>query len=209
VRRASFIAGLAGAIALGWSAPASAGVPVNIDVYDWMFLPDVAEQSALGTGVIWNWNGGSGTTQDEHNVREDSKMFRSPLRDQGTFSISPSAGTYHYYCEPHLLSNQMEGKLKIMPAYTELSPDQLRITWAQEESDTGDRFDVLYRIGEGPFKTWHKRTAKRSGRFGRLDEPVDVKPGKTYSFKARTSFAAKPSKQSNYSPLLVVDVPAR
>jgi plastocyanin len=210
LRRASFIAGLAATLWIGWAAPAPAGVPVNIDVYDWLFLPEDVEHSVLGTGVIWNWNGGSGTTSDEHNVREDSKLFRSPLKDEGSFQISPSAGTYHYYCEPHLDSNDMQGGLKITPAYTELSnPDELRIVWAQDNSDTGDRFDVRYRVGIGPFKTWKKDTAKLSGRFGRQDEPVAVKPGKTYSFKVRSGLASKPSKQSKYSPALVVDVPAR
>ena len=210
MRRASFIAGLAATLGTIWAAPASAGVPVDIDVYDWNFLPKEAEHSVLGTGVIWDWNGGSGTTQDEHNVREDSKLFRSPLQDEGTFQISPSAGTYHYYCEPHLDSNDMQAELKITPAYTELSnPDELRIVWAQDDSDTGDRFDVRYRVGMGPFKTWKKDTARLSERFGRQDEPVDVKPGKTYTFKVRTGLASNPTKQSKYSPQLVVEVPAR
>ncbi len=208
LRRASFIAGLAATLGVACAAPATAGTPLGIDVYDWFFSPEAGEQSVTGPGISWNWNGGGGNTQDDHNVREDSRMFRSPLQDTGTFQISASAGTYHYYCEPHLESNDMEGELKITPAYVPLAnPDELRIVWSNGDDDTGDRFDVRYKVGDGQFKTWKNDTAKSAQRFGRLDQPVDVKPGKTYTFKARTGVAAKPSKQSMYSPLLVVDAP--
>lgn len=48
--------------------------------------------------------------------------------------------------------------------------------------------------------------SKLEATFGQNDKPVDVKPGKTYRFRARSEKSAKPDKHSGWSPGFKVDV---
>ena len=147
------------------------------------------------------------TTANTHNVREDSKLFRSgPLTDSGTYHIVPSAGTYHYYCESHGSENGgMDGVLKEIPVAGPRNADFFTVGWAPaEDTDTGDQFDVRYKVEDGEWKTWFKNTDKIGWKFGRNDKPIDVKPNKTYRIQARSELHSNPSKHSGFSPSLVV-----
>ncbi|WP_255171553.1 halocyanin domain-containing protein [Natrononativus amylolyticus] len=58
-----------------------------------------------GTTVVWEWTGDGGG----HTVTEDDGLFESDMKtDAGeTFEYTfDDAGTYRYYCEPHLNVNQ-------------------------------------------------------------------------------------------------------
>src|SRR3954454_6364392 len=75
---------------------------------------------SVGAGAIhWQW-GTSGSTFAAHNVREDNKLFYSgglTNSDPGGYTITPSAGSFHYYCELHgSPSGGMAGTIKIRPA---------------------------------------------------------------------------------------------
>ncbi|MEO8092188.1 MAG: hypothetical protein ABI726_05730 [bacterium] len=53
---------------------------------------------------------------------------------------------------------------------------------------------------------WKSNMSKLEATFGQNDKPVDVKPGKTYRFRARSEKSAKPDKHSGWSPGFKVDV---
>src|SRR5262245_10354351 len=71
-----------------------------------------------GTGgeeFVWVGPG----TLDEHNVREDNRLFRSgpASEDFHEYHTDISAGRYHYYCEVHgSKSGGMAGTVRVRPA---------------------------------------------------------------------------------------------
>jgi plastocyanin len=173
-----------------------------------LFSPDHASGSALNQpGFQWDWGKG---TIDEHNVRQDSKLFYSgqPTDFQQPFRIDASAGTYHYYCEVHgSKSGGMDGELDVAPSSGSLKQKHggrivFEIFWASENADTGNQFDVQYRVGNRDWKYWKKNTAKRHGLFGKNGKPVTVKDGKVYKVRVRSEKASNPDKRSDWSPAL-------
>ena len=75
------------------------------------------------------------------------------------------------------------------------------VRWAAPGTNTGNSFDVMYRVGSGPWKTWRNNTSAKSMVFGR-GGPVAVARGKTYSFKVRSG-SAPVGRQSGFSPVKV------
>jgi plastocyanin len=195
------------AAALALAVPASAGVPQTVGVEDDFFDPDVTEQGVT-LSVTWEW----ADVVNEHNVRQDDKLFRSgsPTANQDeSFQIFPSAGTYHYYCELHGgEAGGMDGTLKVSPIFA--SPfkqggEMISILWADPSLPgfaSGDQFDVQYKVGDREWKYWKKNTSKHGGSFGKNGKPVDVKPGKTYKIRARSEKSSNPKKRSGWSPPL-------
>ena len=143
-----------------------------------------------------------------HNVRQDKMLFFSGAPTAGAinFSISASAGSYHYYCELHGTPNPgsigMQGTVKVKPiANANPAGAPFTATWALPGTNTGTRFDVRFRRGTtGPFTAWRNDTATRTGIFGQAGAPVTVAPGQTYQIQARSQKA--PSQQSDWSPVL-------
>ena len=76
------------------------------------------------------------------------------------------------------------------------------VKWASSTTQTGNRFDVMYRVGSGPWKTWRNNTSARSMVFGARSQPARVARGKTYSFKVRSGQGTG-SIQSGFSPVKV------
>lgn len=116
MRLAVIGAAIAGAVVAASSA--LAGTTTVIAVADDEFTPDsVVIPVTLGP-VSWRWDD---AVVDEHNVRQDSKLFYSgePTSTTTTqYTISASAGTYHYYCEVHgSRSGGMDGKLRVRPEF--------------------------------------------------------------------------------------------
>jgi plastocyanin len=179
---------------------ASAGSTFIIDVDDNFFAPDNGGQFTPTVGIRWEWNA---PTTNKHNVRQDDRMFRSgPPTKGGQYEIIPPAGTYRYYCEVHG-NGVMDGVLRMTPSIPEIGSDDLvKVTWTSTGDTFGDRFDVRYAVGNGPFKPWLTKTERRRAPFGKDNKPLDVKPNQEYRFRARTRITGENPKVSEWSPVV-------
>ncbi len=207
-KRTMVVLGLAGAVALAIAGNAQGGpAPVNVLVTDEggdSFDPESVSQTVGGGGLAWNWDL---ENSDEHNVVQDRKLFRSgrPKVFDDEYRIDPSAGTYPYYCVLHGSpgGSGMSGEVRISPDLRIQFVDdhyEFVLMWATDSADTGDRFDVDYRKGNGAWKHWKRDTKATTGRFGRNDKPAPAQEGKTYRFRVRSQDKDNPKKHSEWSP---------
>jgi plastocyanin len=205
LKRALAIGIVAGALAL----PASASAAITIGVTDDRYVPQVTgAEVGAGPTFAWNWIGlhGEPTTLDEHNVVSDDALFTSGEAGQtsGSFAVSASAGTFPYHCTFHDLQG-MVGTVAVTPVVTDLTSKSFRVTWGNDGTTTGNRFDVKYRVdGKKKFKPWLKKTKKSSRVFGKKKNPVKVKPGHDYEIEVRS---LRKKHKSGYSPPLPVTTP--
>lgn len=168
---------------------------------------------AAGVGDEVSWETG-GALQEPHNVLQDQGLFTSgpPAPTLAYGPITPSAGTYRYFCEVHgdRASNEgMFGRLRIAPVQTGSPAGTIGVQWSTGSGDSGDRFEVRW---EGPgtggkYEPWIERTRRDDGVFGEDGDPVNVHPSHAYSFQARSFNASKPDKRSRWSPSLEVEAP--
>lgn len=207
----SLLVGLTMALGL-WATGAQAGVPAptTVNVIDTRFQPKVASQT-LGASVNWEWNGTAvENTEQPHNVRQDKRLFFSgaPTTDGiKAFSRNLSAGTFPYHCTVHGNSGGvgMSGRVEVKPLLDGFNADgTFDVVWATAASQTGDEYDVRFRVGDGDWRLWKNNTSQESGRFGRNGRPVTVKPNRTYRFQARSQKSANRTKRSGWSPTLRV-----
>jgi plastocyanin len=159
---------------------------------------------SVGTGSIhWQW-GTSGSTFAAHNVRQDDKLFYSgPVTNSkpSGFTVIPSAGSFHYYCELHgSATGGMAGSINVRPLITNKNANSFQVEWATSALQTGDAFDVRYRVDNGAWKVWRNDTTTRQGTFGFGNHPIHVGPGHTYDIQARSEKSTNLSKQSGWSP---------
>ncbi len=198
MKRALAIALAAGALAVPSAASAATTIGVEDDFYD----PKVASSDLTsGPTFDWAWDGASGTTLDEHNVVSDDDLFTSgDATTHDSFSVSASAGTFQYHCTVHDLKG-MTGTVAVNPLVTDITSKSFKVTWGNDGTTTGNKFDVKYRKGSGKFKSWLKKTKKTSAKFGKKKKPVKVKPGTTYEIEVRS---IKGKHKSGYSPPLPV-----
>jgi plastocyanin len=169
------------------------------------FAPSDVTQT-VGVGDIkWQW-GTDGTTTSAHNVREDDKLFYSggiTTNKPAGFDVVPSAGSFHYYCVAHGSRNSsvgMVGTIKVRPAVFNQTPRSFGVRWSTGSDDTGDAFDVRYRVDGGKWKKWKNDVTKAKATFGAKRKPVRVRRGHTYDVQARSEKKSKPSKHSKWSP---------
>lgn len=175
--------------ALAASLPGTPGraASTTVAVRDDFFEPRRVT-AGVGGSVMWDR---PATTQHRHNVREDGRIFRSgdPMGDDAfTYTVVFSAGTFHYFCEVHGgPTGGMDGLVRV-PVTILAGPSGLPFTvrWATASSQTGDRFDVQFRVGSGEWRTWRAGTASLQGVFGKNGRPVRVRDGVTYWFRARS-----------------------
>jgi plastocyanin len=198
VRRFLVISAVAGLLAL----PAVAGAaPREINVGDDFFSPKKPAARKFQSGPSFHWSRG-GSSNGDHNVRQDDRLFRSgnPVGGPINFTIRASAGSFHYYCELHR-SSGMTGVVKVRPiALADSLAGQIAVQWANSNTNTGSRFDVRYRVDNRRWKTWKNDTSKFQGNFGRNDNPVDYRPNRhTYRVKVRSE-RQQVSKRSGWSP---------
>ena len=159
----------------------------------------------LGDGSFdWQWGPGGAGLLDLHNVVSDDALFTSgdPAASRpGGFSVTASAGTYPYFCVLHL---GMEGVVSVTPvvAPTDTGQGPIRLIWASPDTTTGASYDVRYRTGK-KWKKWKSDTGKQSGVFGKRRQPVKVKAGRSYQFRARSRSGKK--HRSDWSPTLTVE----
>jgi plastocyanin len=202
------VAGLIAAAAL--AAPASAGLPIHVTVDDNFFNPATATMSAVAD---LEWQSSGGSTSNEHSVTQDKGLFDNGVEtDNINFQIRPSAGTFPYYCTVHGGKGGvgMSGVLKVRPSLAAMKRRggfAFEVVWADGDGDSGDQFDVRYKVSGKPgFKTWLKDTGQASAVFGEGNDPVNVKPGKTYSIQVRSQLSSNPKKHSDWSPSLKLSV---
>jgi plastocyanin len=189
--------------ALAYASVASAAA-TEIKVGDNFFSPRTPPARNLASGTSFHWQRAAGSTLP-HNVRQNFKLFYSGAATSGpiNFSVSASAGSYHYYCEVH--GTAMDGVVRVRPVFA-LAPDGAPFTvrWALTGTTTGNQFDVHYRVGtSGTWKIWKNDVAARAGVFGQSGQPVQVLAGRTYQFRARSQ--KTPTQPSGWSPILMVN----
>ena len=200
--------------ALAYASVASAAA-TQIQVDDSFYSPRTPPTRPLSSGASFTWVKAPFASL-AHNVRQDALLFNSgsPTRNIN-FSIRASAGTYHYYCtlhgSPAPNGGPMDGVVKVRPIFA-AAPTGLPFTvsWALSgttttATNTGNQFDVRYRVGTSPTWTlWKNNTSARSGVFGQNGLPVQVVAGRTYHFQARSQKSAAPNQPSGWSPTLTV-----
>jgi plastocyanin len=194
--KARLVTGLAAAGVVAAGLLASPGVAATTDVEAngaKRFNPQTVT-AAVGGSVHWF------STADgvDHTVTQNNGVFNTgALADAFTFTRKFSAGTYPYHCEKHG-ADGMVGTVKVGPQVSS-APAGLAFTvkWAVAGTQTGTSFDVKYRVGSGPWKTWRTNTSAKSMVFGK-GGPVAVARGKTYSFQVRSGSGAR---ESAFSPV--------
>lgn len=193
-------------LALPALAHAVDGGPTQISINDDFFDPDRATRD-FETGPSFHWSRSIGST-NQHNVRQDDKLFLSgnPTTGPIELSVNGSAGSFHYYCEVHgSPSGGMDGVVRVRPGLDQ-APDgrPFTVIWADVNTNTGGAFDVRFRVGSGDWRTWKNDTEKFQAVFGRNGKPIRVRPDKVYKFQARSEKASNHSKHSDWSPKLTV-----
>jgi plastocyanin len=184
--------------------PASGGT-ADVAVHDNYFLRR-SVQVAVGDPVHWSR---APNSNQPHNVREDGWLFEAPPRPtNGAIDVTFvfSAGTFHYYCETHggpvPGPGNMDGFIRV-PVSLSRTPAGLPFTvrWATAASETGTAYDVQFRVGSGPWRTWKKDATNIRGTFGRDGKPVRVRQGVRYSFRARSQDGSNASRWSPVASL--------
>jgi plastocyanin len=184
----------------------------QVTVKDDSFSP--RQPAVLKFGGKFTWVRAANSVGD-HNVHQAAGLFRSgkPTATSFTpahpYSISPSAGSYVYFCDAHRSLN-MVGTIKVRPIVQTgtLTSTGFRVRWASAGAkQTGSRFDVRYQVGSGPWKVWRNDTSAANGAFGAANKPVRVMPGRTYRIEVRSE-KQQVSKHSDWSPPLVVKPPS-
>jgi plastocyanin len=181
----------------------------TVTVSDNAFTPKAVTKT-VGTGAVhWRW-GTNGTTAFPHNARQNDKLFYSGRLTNSKpagFTIVPSAGGFRYYCELHgsRTGTGMAGTIKIRPATFNQTARAFGVRWSIGSSDTGNAFDVRYRVDGGKWKVWKKDVENAQATFGAKRKPVRVRPGHTYDVQARSEKASNPKKRSKWSPRVRVN----
>jgi plastocyanin len=159
------------------------------------FSPKSVTKTVGAGGITWQWKGFS------HNVRQDDKLFYSgrPTNPPHTFRVTPSAGSFHYYCEVHQVQG-MQGTVKIRPQIFNKTASSFGVRWSTGSRDTGGKFDVRYRVDGGAWKVWKNDVTATQATFGAVGKPVPVRAGHTYDVAARSEKASKTSQASGWSP---------
>jgi plastocyanin len=167
----------------------------EVTVDDSFFSPQNVTVTT-GGGVSWL----KGPTDLSHSVHQLKGLFDSgdPTNNEFQFDRIFSAGTFPYKCEVH---GSMTGKVRSrLQLFMDPEENLPLVTWATDNSQTGGRFDVQYKVGSGEWKNWLKNTIKLEETFGVGGSPVQVVLGKTYTFRARSQKGSEDSKVSGWSP---------
>ena len=171
------------------------------------FAPKAVTKNVGAGGIHWKW-GANGTTSQLHNVRQDDKLFSSgglTSSKPAGFTVVPSAGSFHYFCDLHgSRSGGMAGTIKVRPAILNKTANSFGVHWSPGTNDTGDAFDVRFRVDGGQWKTWKNDVTLGQATFGAANKPVHVGPGHAYDIQARSERRSAPTKASDWSPLVRV-----
>jgi hypothetical protein len=167
----------------------------------------------VGDGdVRWIWGPSSGgTTGLSHNVVSRDRLFSSEIMTTGTYDLDFSAGSFSYFCGLH---RDMTGKVRVgLLGVTGIAASgtgasrvgpRHGVIWAQRGGDTGNRYDVRFRVGKGSWKLWKDDTRRTQADFGHNGNPVKLKRNRRYSLQARSQQGKGEGKRSDWSPKLKV-----
>lgn len=181
------------AIAVALALPAIAvgqGTTREIGVVDDEFIPENVSTTVGVESFRWAW--GPPASVREHNVRQDDKLFYSGTpAASGEFTVTPSAGTFGYYCEIHGNAGiGMHGELRVKPTGS-ANGNRASIVWATAETNSGSQFDVRQKVGTAKPKLVEEKTREFEGSF-------KLKPGKNqFQVRSRRGKAT-----SDWSPKL-------
>lgn len=205
MRRVPVIAAIVAVLAL--PALAFGRVPTNIQVKDDFFGPQNPPARSFQHGASFQWQSAPSAIRP-HNVRQDAGLFRSgnPTITPINFSVSASAGSYHYYCEIHgSPAGGMAGTVKVRPVFKAApAGNPFTVIWADSGTNTGKAFDIRYKAGPGAWRIWKNDTKQFQAVFGQSLMPVAVMPGTTYQFQVRSEQATNHTRFSGWSPTLTV-----
>ncbi|MEX0753808.1 MAG: hypothetical protein WD556_01645 [Actinomycetota bacterium] len=180
----------------GTATGGAAAIGVDDDFFD----PDESAYHSPAP-FPWNWQ----DTENAHTVRQNKMLFSSgaPRTGNHQFVVRASSGTFPYYCSVHgSPGGGMRGRIRVGIRIEEIDEEHFRVRWAFSDSETGNVYDVRYRVGSGKWKNWKVDTKQRAVIFGRNDQPVAVDPATTYRFRARSQAKASTPKQvSGWSPV--------
>lgn len=163
------------------------GTTREIVTEDDFFNPENVSSQFGAESFHWAW-----ATTNAHNIRQDDKLFYSgAAAESGEFTVTPSAGSFHYYCELHgFEGGGMDGELKVKPVAS-VSGKQATLTWASAETNSGTQFDVRQKSGSKKPRLVEEKTKALDGTF-------KLKPGaNTFQVRSRRGKAA-----SDWSPKL-------
>ena len=170
-------------------APARGGT-ADVAIHDHYYAP-ATRRVAVGDSVHWFR---AEDSNGFHNVREDGRLFWSGRSTGGPidYRVVFSAGTFHYYCSTHgypveVDLDGMEGFVRV-PVLISSPPDGVTFTvrWATDAAETGNAYDVQFRVGSGNWRTWRTDSTNNRAVFGKDGQPVRVRAGIRYSFRARS-----------------------
>jgi plastocyanin len=171
------------------------GTVTEIATSDNEFAPENVAGDVGVQSIHWAWS-----TVNEHNVLEENELFDSGSPETtGDFTITPSAGTFNYYCVLHgFISSTgnpsgMAGRIAVRPTATPQGKRTL-ITWATEATDTGNRYDVRLKTGSKDAELVEENTKA-------IEAAFRLKRGKGYTFQVRSR---KGKSASDWSPKLKV-----
>jgi plastocyanin len=169
----------------------------TVKVQNNFFSPQNASKTVGAGAITWQWQPGA----FNHNVRQDVKLFYSgdPAGAPHSFSVIPSAGSFHYYCEVHRITG-MQATIKIKPQIFNQTDTSFGVRWAPATSNTGGKFDVRYRVDGGAWEVWKNDVTTAQATFGANGKPIRVRAGHTYDVQARSEKSSDTSKASGWSP---------
>jgi plastocyanin len=173
-------AGLGAVLTVVLASSVSAAT-TNVDVNDGRFFSPRTLNQAPGGSVHWLASG-----VDDHSVTSDQGLFDTGAPRAGVnFTRTFSAGTFAYHCRKHGINGGSMVGVVSVPPQVAAAPSGLPFTvkWATAASNTGNAYDVQYRVGTGAWRTWKSNTSAPSAVFGTRSNPVAVARGKTYSFR--------------------------
>ena len=182
-------------IAVALALPATAlaqGTTREIETEDSYFDPENVS-SQVGSGSFrWAW--GPPMSSIDHNVRQDDKLFYSGGPSlAGDFTVTPSAGSFHYYCELHgFEGGGMDGELRVKPTGT-VSGNRASLVWATPETNSGNQFDVRQKVGKKKPRLVAENTKAFDGSF-------KLRPGRN-QFQVRSQ---RGKATSDWSPKLTL-----
>ena len=169
----------------------------EIQTGDDFFQPEDVALDVGTQALHWLW--GPPATINEHNVREENRLFDSGNTElTGDFMTTPSAGTFLYVCDAHgVISGDqvvgMGGEIAVKPTATPQGKKTL-VTWATEATDTGTQFDVRQKIGSKKGKVVESKTKA-------IEKVFKIEKGKKYKFDVRSR---QGKATSDWSPKLTV-----
>ena len=144
---------------------------------------------------------GRSRTRTSTTCVQDRRLFRSgsPTQVDDDFALELSAGTFPYHCVDHGGPGRsgMSGVLRIAPegeAFRRRGPiTSFQVTWASETTNTGDRFDVDYRVRNGKWEPWKREHVEVLRGLRPQRQPVDMNPHQTYCFRVRVEGQRQPA----------------